>query len=325
MANDNKKIIRLGADQDDDPTAELELLPEAVRAEIEADREVEAESDDRKFNFAGLDTELGDADETIPRLKSGLELHAETIRALQFEIEQLRSNSTGFEKESKVLEEAMNNITEELKIAHKKQIQTSEILEKRDSEIVSLRSQLSDKEQTLIEFARQIEDAKNKEQESVSLESKEALINHFEQDIDELRKPEIPAGSRRETISDNTARANANDEPHELALLVPINGKASSEHPIKTGRLSLGSSPDNDIQVKSAFISRHHAQIISSSTDSILGDLNSTNGTYVNSKRIKRHALRNGDSITIGKNRFKYVKQNSGSPDQGKAAREEHT
>ena len=62
MANDNKKIIRLGADQDDDPTAELELLPEAVRAEIEADREVEAESDDRKFNFAGLDTELGDAD-----------------------------------------------------------------------------------------------------------------------------------------------------------------------------------------------------------------------------------------------------------------------
>jgi hypothetical protein len=244
---------------------------------------------------------------------------------LQFEIEQPQPGCTGFEEEVEVLKAMINNITEELQLAHEKQSHISELLKKRDKEIESLRLRLSGKEQTLKEFAQQIADAKNKEQESESVDSKPSLINHYEQDVEELRKSRIPSRSQRKTSSTDAPPADAKEERHELALLVPLNGKASSEHPIGTGRLSLGSSPDNDIRIKSEFISRHHAQIVSSSTDSILRDLNSTNGTYVNSKRIKRHALRNGDSITIGRNRFKYVEQNPGSSDFRKAAFKEHT
>jgi len=371
MANNNKEIHTSGACEDDDPTAELEVLPEAVSAEIKADRRHETESDEHTSDFVGHGTDVGEADETIYSLKSDLISRAETIRELHFEIAQLRPRSSELEKEVRVLEEVMNNVTEELKLAHKKQLDTSKLLDKRDNEIESLKSQLSAKEHALKESDRQIEDAKNKEQESVSLEgeikqspvielraqytdtthanlenettglsevinalkaeldaatktrirldrqvekatadnallateleSKQALIDDYEQDIEELRESKLPAGS---------TRADANDEPQELALLVPLNGTASSGHPIRTGRLSLGSSPDNDIQIKSDFISRHHAQVVSSSTDSILGDLNSTNGTYVNSNRIKRHALRNGDSITIGKHRFRFDKRN---------------
>jgi hypothetical protein len=118
--------------------------------------------------------------------------------------------------------------------------------------------------------------------------------------------------AKQDLIGDCTDAA---EEHYDLAMLVPINGDESGQCAIKTGLLRLGSSPDNDIQIDSGFISRHHAQIVSNSVDSILRDLNSTNGTYVNSKRIKRHALRNGDSITVGKHRFRYVKKNLGPRD----------
>ncbi len=315
MADNNKEINKSGVYEDDDPTAELEALPEPVSGEIEADRGVEADSDDNIFDFVGQDTEAGDADEAVVSFESGFQSCAETIEVLQFQTEQPQPGCTGFEKEVEVLKAIINNITEELQLAHEKQFQTSELLKKRDQEIESLRSQLSSKEHTLKEFAQQIANAKKKEQASEFVDSNPAIINHYEQDVRELRN----------TSSTDTPAVDAKEESHELALLVPLNGKASSEHPIGTGRLSLGSSLDNDIRIKSEFISRHHAQIVSSSTNSILRDLNSTNGTYVNSKRIKRHALRNGDSITIGRNRFKYVEQNPGSSDIRKAAFKEHT
>jgi hypothetical protein len=314
MADNNKEIIESGVYEDDDPTAELEALPEPVSGEIEADRGVEADSDDNIFDFAEHDTKFGDVDEAVVSFESGFQSCAETIKVLQFQTEEPQQGSTGFQKEVNVLEAMINRITEELKLAHEEQFHTSESLKKRDKEIESLRSQLTDKEQTLRELAQQIADAKNKEQELESADAKPAFINHYEQDVEELHT----------TSSTDTPRGEAKEESQELALLVPINGNGSSQHPIRKGRQSLGSSPDNDIRIKSEFTSRHHAQIISSSTNSILRDLNSTNGTYVNSKRIKRHALRNGDSITIGKNRFKYVAQNLGSSDYRKTALKQH-
>ena len=295
MANDNKKINGSGPDQDDDPTAELEILSEAVCAEVDDNSGVVTKFGDRASEFTEPDTEVGDVDETISNLKSDLESRTETISALQFEIKQLRSRSTGLEKEVNVLEEILKNATEEVKSAYKKQSQTGTLLKKCDNEIESLRSELSGKEQTLKDYARQIEDTNNKERESVPID--------LETNRSQVLEPRLQD------------RDTGNDGPHELALLVPIKGNGSSEHPIRTGRLSLGSSPDNDIQIKSEFISRHHAQIVSSTSDSILGDLNSTNGTYVNYKRIKRYALRNGDSISIGKLHFTFVKKKFGASD----------
>ena len=110
-------------------------------------------------------------------------------------------------------------------------------------------------------------------------------------------------------------RKQNHEEPHEVALLVPRNGNASNGHRISTGLLTMGSDQDNDIQIQSNFISRHHAQIVSSGSNFILSDLNSTNGTFVNSKRIKRHVLHDGDAIIIGKHHFKYVKSNLDTSD----------
>ena len=99
MANDNKKINKLVTEQDDDPTAELELLSVAACAESEDMQQAEAESDANTFDFDKLNSEIDDADETIASLKSELKSRAKNISKLEFDIEHLRSRSSGLKKE----------------------------------------------------------------------------------------------------------------------------------------------------------------------------------------------------------------------------------
>jgi chromosome segregation ATPase len=70
-------------------------------------------------------------------------------------------------------------------------------------------------------------------------------------------------------------------------------------------RTSIGRTPDNDIQIDAGYVSRHHAVILASTQHCIIEDLNSMNGVLVNGRRITRHALRDGDVVTIGKSVFR--------------------
>jgi hypothetical protein len=63
-------------------------------------------------------------------------------------------------------------------------------------------------------------------------------------------------------------------------------------------------------------VSGHHSLIINILNDSFLEDLNSTNGTYVNGKLIKKHAMQHGDVITVGHHQLRFVDQQDGSADQ---------
>jgi chromosome segregation ATPase len=165
MANDNKKSNKLVSEQDDDPTAELELLSEADCVEDTPIQQVEAESDANTFDFDKHEADVGGSDETIARLKSDLQSRTESIDKLQFDIEQLRSRWSGLEKEIEVREEVTKNLTEDLKAAHKKQSRTDKRLKKRDKEIESLQAQLSDRTESLKDSARLLEQSKEQVQE----------------------------------------------------------------------------------------------------------------------------------------------------------------
>ena len=80
-------------------------------------------------------------------------------------------------------------------------------------------------------------------------------------------------------------------------------------------RYTVGRLPDNDIRIDNAAVSGHHALIINILNDSFLEDLNSTNGTYVNGKIIKKHALQHGDVITVGHHALRFVESESDEPD----------
>lgn len=72
-------------------------------------------------------------------------------------------------------------------------------------------------------------------------------------------------------------------------------------------RYTIGRLQDNDIRIDNPAVSGHHSLIINILNDSFLEDLNSTNGTYVNGKLIKKHAMQHGDIVTIGHHQLRYV------------------
>lgn len=90
-------------------------------------------------------------------------------------------------------------------------------------------------------------------------------------------------------------------------LLVATDGRTVQEITLRIGRVIVGRTPDNDVQIDSRFISRHHCQVITTPHSCVVEDLNSTNGIYVKSNRVRRHYLNDGDVVLIGKHELIYV------------------
>jgi general secretion pathway protein A len=92
-------------------------------------------------------------------------------------------------------------------------------------------------------------------------------------------------------------------------LVVVADGRNLGELPLHLGRTIIGRTPENDLQIDSRFVSRHHCQIITRADISVVEDLNSTNGIVVKSRRVRRHNLNDGDVITIGRHDLIYIDQ----------------
>jgi general secretion pathway protein A len=102
--------------------------------------------------------------------------------------------------------------------------------------------------------------------------------------------------------------------PQQLAKLVVVTeGRTVGELPLSMGRTIIGRTPDNDLQIDSRFVSRHHCQIITKADSCVVEDLNSTNGIMIKSRRVRRHNLNDGDVISIGKHDLIYVDQRAGA------------
>ncbi|MDM0075163.1 FHA domain-containing protein [Variovorax sp. J2P1-59] len=90
-------------------------------------------------------------------------------------------------------------------------------------------------------------------------------------------------------------------------LIVSIDGVVIKEVTLAKDRTTLGRRPYNDIVVDNLAISGEHAVLHMIGGDVYLEDLNSTNGTYVNGRAIKKQALEQNDIIEVGKYKVRYV------------------
>lgn len=90
-------------------------------------------------------------------------------------------------------------------------------------------------------------------------------------------------------------------------LVLHLDGQVLAEYNMSKERYTIGRLPDNDIRIDNPAVSGHHALVINILNDSFLEDLNSTNGTYVNGKIIKKHALQHGDVLTVGHHALRFV------------------
>jgi hypothetical protein len=97
-------------------------------------------------------------------------------------------------------------------------------------------------------------------------------------------------------------------------LVLSIDGQELAEYNMSKERYTVGRLPDNDIRIDNPAVSGHHALIINILNDSFLEDLNSTNGTYVNGKIVKKHAMQHGDVITVGHHSLRFVDSEADEP-----------
>jgi len=99
-------------------------------------------------------------------------------------------------------------------------------------------------------------------------------------------------------------------------LILSLDSQVLAEYNMSKERYTIGRLPDNDVRIDNPAVSGHHSLIINILNDSFLEDLNSTNGTYVNGKLIKKHALQHGDVITVGHHQLRFSDQQTHQAEQ---------
>ncbi len=90
-------------------------------------------------------------------------------------------------------------------------------------------------------------------------------------------------------------------------LVVSLDGVVIKEVQITKDKTSLGRRPYNDIVIDNLAVSGEHAVMQLVGNDVFIEDLNSTNGTYINGKAVKKQLLQHNDTVEIGKYKIKYL------------------
>jgi general secretion pathway protein A len=120
-----------------------------------------------------------------------------------------------------------------------------------------------------------------------------------------IERPVLPQGTWDESVMMEAERV-LGAPPGPPKLFVSRDGQMLGEIAFERPRLLIGRSEHNDISIPSKFISRHHALLIRHGRATFLMDLNSTNGTFVNSRRVSNHVLIDEDVISVGHHRIKF-------------------
>ena len=124
--------------------------------------------------------------------------------------------------------------------------------------------------------------------------------------IDELIAPEVvfpeTFGSRSNCSTTTALPARPNTR-----LLVLAGASSPIKYPLYKPQTTLGRSSGADIRLRGDHISRVHARIALSEEGAVIEDVASKNGIRINSRPVKRHVLRHGDVLTLGRHHFTFI------------------
>jgi general secretion pathway protein A len=134
--------------------------------------------------------------------------------------------------------------------------------------------------------------------------------------VDELQWIEYAARTNRMARADMDVPVLRHVSPDAVLgrIFIGTEGRTLAEKELKLGRLLVGRTPENDVQIDSKYVSRHHCQITVTIDGAIAEDLNSTNGLVVRGKRVRRHLLKDGDVVVIGQHSLTYSDTRPGTP-----------
>ncbi|HEX5163639.1 MAG TPA: FHA domain-containing protein [Steroidobacteraceae bacterium] len=152
------------------------------------------------------------------------------------------------------------------------------------------------------------------EEVSVTVEEWRAVIAESQRSIlqrdSRIQQLEADLEKRLAAAADSAAQTG-----EEVALegparvLIRTDGNTDFVH-VLGRRTRIGRGSDNEVVLDTKHVSRYHAVLLAGPNHTTIEDLKSTNGVFVNGKRVARHTLKDGDRVTIGKTHFRYSVRN---------------
>ena len=89
--------------------------------------------------------------------------------------------------------------------------------------------------------------------------------------------------------------------------ILMFNKQVIKEYPLLKDSITIGRDADNTITIDNLAVSGYHARVDIAGPDFIVTDLQSTNGTFVNDKKVVSHKLSHGDNVMVGKHVILFV------------------
>jgi predicted RNase H-like nuclease (RuvC/YqgF family) len=203
----------------------------------------------------------------------------------------------------------------EAEVEYKRQQVAAQLVELRDreqqlrtatSEVGALRTELDESRAKVSRLERTVADKDR------ALESRDARIatlhDELKQRIAEKRgAADFSQTANHSAQAQRTSSHGAGADPTAAPALICLTGDAPKRFALTKQTVTVGRGPHCDLQIITHFVSREHARLTVSGDATLIEDLGSRNGVFVNSVRVDRRQLQQGDLVTIGETQFRFV------------------
>jgi predicted nucleic acid-binding Zn-ribbon protein len=237
---------------------------------------LEADLMARQQREASMSARLTDAlaatDPHVPHLRSEIVALGEQIRTLNAELRAAQTRATEKDDDLQVAEESIRNL---------------------EIEVRDKTSKLEEANVTVEEWRAVIAESQR------SILQRDSRIQQLEGDLEKRVPASVPVDTSSQTGEEVTLEGPAR-------VLIRTDGNTDFVH-VLGRRTRIGRGPDNELVLDTKHISRYHAVLLAGPVHTSIEDLNSTNGVFVNGKRVARQVLKDGDRVTVGRTQFRYT------------------
>jgi hypothetical protein len=197
-------------------------------------------------------------------------------------------------------DEQIRRLGTELAAAQARVVELQDDLQVAEESICNLEIEVRDKTHKLEEANVTVEEWRAVIAESQrSLMQRDSRIEQLEADLE--KRATVAAASDSAAM---TGEEIALEGP--ARVLIRTDGNTDFVH-VLARRTRIGRGPDNEIVLDTKHVSRYHAVLLAGPVHTSVEDLNSTNGVFVNGKRVARQVLKDGDRVTIGRTQYRYT------------------
>jgi predicted nucleic acid-binding Zn-ribbon protein len=212
---------------------------------------------------------VADSDPHVPALRAELAERAEQVRTLTAELSAIRGAAADRNADLEVAEENIRNLEIEVRDKTGK-------LEEATVTVEEWRAVIAESQRSILQ--------------------RDSRIQQLEADLEKKLSSTLDSAAQtgEEVALEGPAR-----------VLIRTDGNTDFVH-VLGRRTRIGRGSDNELVLDTKHVSRYHAVLLAGPVHTSIEDLNSTNGVFVNGKRVARHVLKDGDRVTIGKTHYRF-------------------